>query len=88
MAVNCLETGDCENAMKLFRRSESIITKVYGEVHPKTSDAFNNMGSAFHCLGMFDSSLIYFNKALEIRKKLMNGENFEKIAIRVILFKA
>jgi len=70
MAVNCLETGDCENAMKLFRRSESIIITVYGEVHPKTSDAFNNMGSAFHCLGMFDSSLIYFNKALEIRKKL------------------
>ncbi len=70
MAVNCLETGDCENAMKLFREAETIIFKVYGYDHPKTSDALNNMGSAFHCLGRFDSAFVYFNKALEIRKKL------------------
>lgn len=70
MAVNCLETGDCENAMRLFRESEMIIIRVFGNEHPKTSDALNNLGSAFHCLGRYDSALVYFNKALEIRKKL------------------
>jgi tetratricopeptide (TPR) repeat protein len=72
--------GDMNEAMELYKKS---LTKKY--THSKTGHAltFNNMATILHNCGDYESSIKFFNKALEIKPDYLNAmQNITLLYVR------
>ena len=67
------EKGDTLNAMKCYKHSLSIYTKLYSGGHPILGTLYNNMGEIYRTGGSANLALEFHTKALETRE-LFLGE--------------
>ena len=43
--------------------------KLFGELNPETVNYYNNIGTTYKAMYLYDKALVYFNKASLIRKR-------------------
>jgi tetratricopeptide (TPR) repeat protein len=60
--------GRNKEMIENFKLSTSIKERLLGLNNPKLSRSYNNIGVAFETIAMFDSAIVYYNKALELVK--------------------
>jgi tetratricopeptide (TPR) repeat protein len=65
--------GKKKLALKYHKKALIIKTKYYSEIHPKLTNAYNNIGEVYFSIQNIEKARIYIEKGLDIRlKSLLN----------------
>lgn len=67
-AIMHLEFGNYRVALHAFTEGSKICEELYGLDHLDTATFYNNIGLAYYHLEEYDNSLMYYERAIEIRK--------------------
>ena len=70
-----LKQGRLAEAKPVLERAIDVTRRVYGNAHPRTSDAANNLGRVLQRVGELDAAAEYFALSLAIDRKTYGDED-------------
>ena len=71
--------GKEEEAKDLYRRSEAILEKSTGQIHPDVADAFHGLGAVYENQQDYVLGAALYTRVLEIREEVF-GEDHPDVA--------
>lgn len=76
LAELCMRSGAIEEAEELMQQALTLKRQHYGNEHPVTAMALNNLGAIHHFRGDHEASLAYMKEAAAIRRQVFGDRHF------------